>query len=149
MEQLIFSFFATACFGFIFNAPKRMLIQCGLVGVAGWTVYSMLMNIGADLILATFAGGFTVAFCGYVLSRLHKMPIIIFVVAGLIPLVPGGAAYDAMRHVVSNNYAEAIPLALKAFIVSGSLAMGLAFTEVFTRVMQQLFTASKNLFQRK
>ncbi len=139
IEQLVFSFIATACFGFIFNVPKRMIIQCGFVGVAGWLIYRSLMETGVDLIVATFAGGFTVAICGYLLAKIHKAPIIIFVVAGLIPLVPGGTAYDAMRHVAINEYEKAIPLALKAFIVSGAIAMGLVFAEVLIRLIEKLY----------
>ncbi len=147
--ELLFSFIATAGFGFLFNAPKRMLIQCGLVGVGGWMTYTLMVSSGIDTIQATFFGGFSVSMISYALAKFYKMPIIIFIVAGLIPLVPGGTAYDAMRHVVSHEYAEAIPLALKAFIISGAIAMGLVFAEVFVRLIQQLLRLPGRMKLRK
>lgn len=143
--QLIFSFIAAAGFGFIFNAPRKMLIQCGVVGMVGWITYKLMLHAGVDTIQATFTGGFSVSLMGYIMAKMYKMPIIIFIVAGIIPLVPGGSAYDAMRHVVSNQYAEAIPLALKAFIISGAIAMGLVFAEVIVHMVQATLRLPKRL----
>ena len=42
------------------------------------------------------------------MSRRYKRPVIIFIVPGIIPLVPGGAAYEATRYLVSNNYTNAV-----------------------------------------
>ena len=33
----------------------------------------------------------------HTMSRSYKRPVIIFIVPGIIPLVPGGAAYQATR----------------------------------------------------
>jgi uncharacterized membrane protein YjjB (DUF3815 family) len=35
-------------------------------------------------------------------------PVIIFIVPGIIPLVPGGTAYEATRYLVSNDYTQAV-----------------------------------------
>ncbi|CAM4097138.1 threonine/serine exporter family protein [Lederbergia lenta] len=139
----LLSFIATAGFGIIFNAPKKSLIQCGLVGMIGWMVYWSMLNVSYDVAIAAFSGAFAVALIGHVMAKRYKMPIIIFIVAGIIPLVPGGSAYDAMRHVVSNDYSGAIPLATKAFIVSGAIAMGLVFAEVLVQSTMKLIRLPK------
>ncbi|MBS4178918.1 threonine/serine exporter family protein [Lederbergia citrea] len=133
LTHLILSFIAATGFGIIFNAPKKSLVQCGLVGMIGWIVYIVMSDSSVDVVQAAFSGAFTVSLIGHVMARRYKTPIIIFIVAGIIPLVPGGSAYDAMRHVVSNDYSGAIPLATKAFIISGAIAMGLVFAEVFVQ----------------
>lgn len=68
------------------------------------------------------------------MARAYKTPITIFSVSGIIPLVPGGLAYEAMRHVVVNDYNMAIQLAAKAFMLSGAIAMGLVFSEVINQL---------------
>ncbi|NEU31374.1 threonine/serine exporter [bacterium LRH843] len=141
--QLILSFIAAAGFGFIFNAPKKMLLQCGLVGMIGWIIYWLMIETGIDAVQASFTGGFTVSIISYIMARIYKTPIIIFIVAGIIPLVPGGSAYDAMRHVVSNQYPEAISLAMKAFIISGAIAMGLVFAEVVVQLFYKVLRLGK------
>lgn len=134
LTHILLSFIATAGFGIIFNAPTKSLFQCGFVGMVGWMVYWLILGAGFDVSIASFLGAFAIALIGHLMARYYKIPMIIFIVAGIIPLVPGGAAYDAMRHVVSNDYNGAIPLAAKAFIVSGAIAMGLVFAEVLVQI---------------
>ena len=74
----------------------------------------------------------------HIFARKFGMPMIIFSVPGIIPLVPGGMAYNAMRHIVENDFLAAISYASGAFMVSGAIAMGLVFAEV----MFQLFFRS-------
>jgi len=71
------------------------------------------------------------------LAKIYKTPIIIFSVSGIIPLVPGGLAYDAMRNIVENQYDVAVQLAAKAFMISGAIAIGLIFSEVINQVIRK------------
>ncbi|WML49925.1 threonine/serine exporter family protein [Neobacillus sp. PS3-34] len=138
IEQLITSFIATGAFGVIFNAPKQSLIKCGLVGMVGWLIYVVMVNNQADTVLATLAAAFFVAVISHVLAKIYKTPVIIFSVAGIIPLVPGGLAYDAMRNFVENDYGSALTLAAKAFMLSGSIAFGLVFSEVINQIIRKI-----------
>lgn len=135
--HLGFSFLASVSFGIIFNAPRKALIHCGLVGMIGWIAYIILVDLRIDVVQASFVGAFVVALVGHVMAKINKMPMIIFSVAGIIPLVPGGLSYDTMRRVVSNDYLGAIPLAAKAFTISGAIAMGLVFAEILVLLFQK------------
>ncbi|SFA70411.1 MULTISPECIES: threonine/serine exporter family protein [unclassified Bacillus (in: firmicutes)] len=137
IEQLITSFIATAAFGIIFNAPKQSLVKCGLVGAIGWMIYVIMEYHQFDTTLATLAASFFIAVMSQTLSRIYKTPIIIFSVAGVIPLVPGGLAYDAMKNFVLNDYTLAVALAAKAFMLSGAIAIGLIFSEVINQIIRQ------------
>ncbi len=70
-------------------------------------------------------------------AKWYKTPMIIFSVAGIIPLVPGGLSYDAMRKFVENDYNQATQLAAKVFMISGAIAMGLVLAEVINQVVKQ------------
>lgn len=132
--QGILSFAAAASFGILFNAPRKSLFYCGLVGMTGWLVYAYVLQMGDDAVEASFAGAFTVAFVAHLMARIFKMPMIIFSVAGIIPLVPGGSAYNAMRNVVEKDYSVAVEYGSLAFMISGSIAMGLVFAEIITQL---------------
>ncbi|OIK12882.1 threonine/serine exporter family protein [Bacillus sp. MUM 13] len=134
LAQLITSFIASASFGIIFNVPKNSIVKCGLVGMVGWLLYCALVENSVNSVIATLAAAFLVAVISLVFAKTYKTPIIIFSVSGIIPLVPGGMAYDAMRHFVQNDYNVAIQLAAKAFMLSGAIAMGLMFAEVMNQV---------------
>jgi uncharacterized membrane protein YjjB (DUF3815 family) len=71
-------------------------------------------------------------------SRMFRAPVIIFSVAGIIPLVPGGLAYNAMRNFVQNDYGAAMEMAAKALMLSGAIAIGLVLSEVLNQMIRRL-----------
>lgn len=144
--EAFLSFLAAGAFGVVFNAPRRTLVSCGLVGMSGWLIYRMYFLAFEDSVQATFAGAFAVALVAHILAKRFKMPMIVFSVAGIIPLVPGSKAYNAMRNIVENNYLEAISFAADALMVSGAIAMGLVFAEV---LMQMFFRQQAKRIQKK
>ncbi|KON85271.1 threonine/serine exporter [Rossellomorea marisflavi] len=136
VEHMVTSFISAAAFGIIFNAPKQSLFKCGIVGMLGWMIYIVLFTFEIDTVIATLAASFVVAVVSQIFAKMYKTPVIIFSVAGIIPLVPGGIAYDAMRNFVQNDYNMAMNLAAKAFMISGSIAIGLVFSEVINQVIR-------------
>ena len=140
--QILLSFIATASFGVIFNAPTRVIPYCGLVGSIGWSIYYLLTSWeSVDKIQATFLSAFFVAFIAHLFARSKRMPVIVFSVAGIITLVPGGTAYNAMRNIVEQDYNTAIQNGMLVFMISGAITMGLVFAEV---IMQIIYRYMRN-----
>ena len=137
------SFIAALAFGILFNAPKKALFYCGLVGMIGWLVYFFVRSLTTDQVSASFAGAFSIAFVAHLMARKFKMPMIIFSVAGIIPLVPGGSAYNAMRNIVEKNYGMAVEYGSLALMISGAVAMGLVFAEIITQIWMKMFVKLK------
>lgn len=137
VEQLLTSFIASAAFGILFNAPRESLVHCGLSGMFGWIVYFAMTNQNFSPILGTLVASFLIAFISHIFAKHFKMPMIIFSVAGIIPLVPGGLAYDAMRNIVENDYTTALTLGVRAMMISGAIAVGLVFSEVINYVFRK------------
>ncbi|MCL6457155.1 MAG: threonine/serine exporter family protein [Gorillibacterium sp.] len=135
--QLVTSFIASAAFGIIFHVPRRVLLQCGLVGMMGWAVYFIMAEAHYDTVVATLAASFIVALVSQICAKLFKMPIIVFSVSGIIPLVPGGLAYDAMRSLAEGDYSLTAQFATKAFMLSGAIAIGLLFSEVTNQLFKK------------
>ncbi|GLB59477.1 threonine/serine exporter family protein [Cytobacillus sp. NCCP-133] len=144
--HLITSFIASAGFGVLFNAPKKSLLKCGFVGMVGWFIYIWLVTLDYDAVISSLIAAFTIAVISQIFARMYKTPIIIFSVAGIIPLVPGGLAYDAMRNFVENDYNTAIQLAAKAFMISGAIAVGLVISEVINQIIRKVQFKSKRSY---
>jgi uncharacterized membrane protein YjjB (DUF3815 family) len=138
LAQAITSFLATGAFGILFNAPKETLVRCGLIGMGGWLIYYLLEDYSNNAILATLAATVFIAVLSQQLAKFYKTPVIIYSVAGIIPLVPGGLAYDAMRNFVENDYNLALALAAKVLMMAGSIAFGLVFSEVINQVIRKI-----------
>ena len=54
-----------------------------------------------------------------------KYPAIIFVIPGILPLIPGLGLYNTMLSLVEGNYTNAISVGTNALFVSASIAMGI------------------------
>lgn len=143
VQELITSFLASFSFGIIFNAPKNSLIQCGFAGMTGWFIYILLSMQGFDSVPATLVAATVVGMISQFFARIYKMPVIIVNVAGIIPLVPGALAYEAMRNFVINDYNTGLALGTKAFLISGAIAFGLVFSEVFNQLIRKLLKQPK------
>lgn len=133
--QLVSSCLASIGFGILFNTPKRLLPACGITGMIGWGIYLMFEHIYTNNIAATLVAAFSISALSQMFARYYKTPVIVFSAAGIIPLVPGGLAYHAMLNFVHNNDNVALAYAAKVFLISGSIAVGLLFSEVAYRVL--------------
>lgn len=142
LEQLLASFIGTAAFGVLFQVPRHTLVQCGLVGTAGWLLNYALLSRSVDVAIATWASAFLVALLAHGMAIRFKVPVTVFIVSGIIPLVPGGLAYDAMRKIVQNDYEAAVQLGAKAFMLSGAIAIGLVFSEVVQQIAKRARSGS-------
>lgn len=132
--QFLLAFGATIGFGVMFNAPKKVLIYCGFAGGIGWIIYTAVMNTIDQNIIAAFLGSFVLTIISLLFARRLKTPVIVFIVCGIIPLVPGGLAYQAMRHIVTSDYQLAIESIFQVGLVSGAIAIGIIFAETLNQV---------------
>lgn len=145
--QIVISFIATACFGVIFNAPTKAILACGFVGAVGWTIYYLLVDYGIDEVRASFLGAFVVSLVAHFFARRFRMPMIIFSVSGIIPLVPGGIAYNTMRNIMELDFMMGLQNGMRAFMISGAIAMGLVFAEVIMQILLNFMSKGKTSIQ--
>ena len=122
--HFIISFIATVLFSIIFNAPKKLLLACGFVGAVAWTIYQMTVGMDLGKVGASFLGSLILGLMSHT----------------IIPLVPGGAAYEATRFLVSNDYTNAVNTFLEVTLISGAIAFGILVSEIvyyiYSRIKQ-------------
>lgn len=120
--SIISAFISTIGFSIVFHIQKKHLLICGLVGALGWTIYLLLEELGTGSILASFVAALTVTQLSYFLSKCRKTPITVFLIAGIIPLVPGLGLYRTMYAILEANYSVAIEYATLTFEIAGVIA---------------------------
>ncbi len=122
--QLIMAFLGTYAFCFLFNTPKNQLFYCGTVGTIAWLVYSLTTNI-TSTVSATFFATASVTLICRILARTRKMPITIFLVGGIMPLVPGSAIYDTMYNIIIGESIMAMTTGIYTFKIAGVIGIGI------------------------
>ena len=120
----LFSFLSTVTFGILTNVPRRALISCGLTGAAGWMVFYLSQPLGAGIGLANFLGAITIGLISIFFSRKKRMPMIIFNIPSLVPLVPGGPAYKTIRYFVLGDTLSGTQNAWLVIVTAGAIAGG-------------------------
>ncbi|MBP2099008.1 threonine/serine exporter family protein [Enterococcus rivorum] len=144
--QFSFSFLATAAFAIITNVPRRSLVACGFSGASGWLIYWTTTQMGANVALGSLLGALAVAAVSFLFSRWLKLPVTIFNIPGMVPLVPGGLAYQAVRNLVVGNYTFAIQSLVQAVMIAGAIALGLVLSEVLNHNIKN-FREKKDLIR--
>lgn len=147
--QFILSFFASAGFGILFNAPRRTIFAGGLSGAFGWLMYFIATQNDIQTVIASFLGAIVLTALSIMSSRKLRAPIIIFITCGIIPLVPGGLAYNAMRSVVLENYDLALAYGFQVALVSLAIATGIISTEMIDSLFQTVKSKVKNMQKKE
>ena len=118
----------------------------------GWFIYKLTVDLDLGKVMASFLGSFILALMSHVMSRRYKRPVIIFIVPGIIPLVPGGLAYEATRFLVSNQYTHAVNTFLEVTLISGAIAFGILCAEIiyylYTRIKQYFGKMNGKIYKK-
>lgn len=122
--HIIFSYLAAVGFAVFLNAPKKTLYVSGAVGMVSWTIYILLMRINFDMITSNFIAASVAALMCEILARKMKKPTILFVVPGIITLIPGLGLYNTMSYLMEGNIQLAITTGTNVILASGSIALG-------------------------
>ena len=123
--QTISAFFATIFFSIMFNIAKKELVFCGIGGALAWFVYLCVLNISSSPVIASFFGALVVGLFSRILSRVRKVPVTIFLISGIIPLVPGAGMYRTMFAIISQDLSEAAKQGVITLQIAGVIAMAM------------------------
>lgn len=126
-------------FGLIVNLPYRALNLAGISGVVGWGSYFLVDSLpNTGIGIANFSGALALGIFSMMVARMVQMPSILFDVPGLVPLVPGGQAYEVIKNFATGHYNEAWSYATQVIWIAGSIALGFITAETVLRIIHQL-----------
>ena len=138
--QMIAAVLGTIAFSVLFGVPRQYYIYCGMVGGAGWCLYSVLASYTpCTTTEATLFATFLVVLLSRFLAVWEKCPVTVFLTTGIFPLVPGAGIYWTAYYLVTDRPAEAAD--------NGFAAMKAAFAIVLGIVL--VFEAPDRIFKRK
>ena len=128
--HFFFSFVATATYAILNNAPRRELWACGLCGAAGWVVYYFVDRWTGSVTGGVFLGAVVATFLTRVFSYTHRAPSTLYLVPGVVPLVPGSQIYRTMEGILEDNIYHSFVNAVLTLKLAGVIAIGIMI--VFT-----------------
>lgn len=123
--QFLLSFITTLGFSFFFQVRHRALVSASLAGALGWVLCAYCVEHGMSLIFSNFFAALLIAFLAEILARFEKSPVTIYIVPGILPLVPGFRIYYMMNYFVDGNLSAGIEQGVSAFFIALALALGI------------------------
>lgn len=146
-ESFLYSFLATIAFAVLFQAPKRTLIISGVIGAIGWVVFVYLrQHLEYNSFHANFLATVALSLISELFARMFKQPATVFLIPGIIPLVPGLGMYQGMKQIIEKSYDNGVTTLLTAGTDSAAIALGIMVIASIFRVIKM--SATKNFWTK-
>lgn len=140
---------ATACsaiavvgFALLFEIHPRLMPYCALCGAISWAVYLVADYFGASGVVATFYATLAVDLFSHINARALKTPVIIFLITGLLPLVPGISIYKSVYFIMYGE-GDAGETLLGAILCVGAIALAIFLMDTVLDMDKRLRTYLK------
>lgn len=134
----LFAFCSTVGFCILFHVPKKHILSASFVGACGWLTYSYFIESGAGNIAACFAGSCVVALFSELFSRAFKDAATIFIIPGILPLVPGANMYYTMLAILEGNSQETAAIGTETLLMAGAIAVALLAVASVIKLISQI-----------
>jgi uncharacterized membrane protein YjjB (DUF3815 family) len=94
--------------------------------------------VTAGRVFSNLIAALVIGLVSYLLARIQKMPVTLFNIPALVPLVPGATAYEAVRAMVSGEFVNSIRLFLMVIMTIGAIAMGYMIAQVLIDIAKSI-----------
>ncbi len=135
--QVIGSFIAVVSFAIIIGVPRKFLTYAGFVGAVGWLVYLLLLEAGLTPVAVMFYAALVVALISHSFARIMKTPVTLFLIAGILPLVPGVGMYRIVYNLITNNNSLAGYYFNQTIQIAGMIALAIFIMDTVFRLVQK------------
>lgn len=121
--QTVGAFFAVASFTRILELPRRFVGWYGTAGALCWLVYLTARDAAGSKILAAFLASLAVAVFSHVAARILKAPVTVFLIPGILPLVPGASIYNSVYYIIQDSQTQSSYYLAETLQIAGAIAM--------------------------
>ena len=133
--QLLCSLLMTCGFCIIFNVPSRKFPLCCIVGAVSWMSYQAFTFLEMSPVFSTFISSCLVWLFSNIFARVFKETSTMFIIPGIISLVPGAGTYYsmlAMLEYTNKSFGETVK---ETILTAGAIAAGLLLMGSVTGVI--------------
>lgn len=124
LKAVIFSSIAILGFALYFEIPKRYLIPVGVIALVSWAVFLVSDSLGLSTAWASFFAALVSDFLAYFCARTLKAPVILFLLGGILPLVPGVGIYRAVYNMIY-GMESASQVLVETLLITGAIALAI------------------------
>lgn len=131
---IISCFVAISGFAVLVEIPRKYIFQAGVAGAAGGGVYFFSIQHGLNVVLSSFLSALVIAFLANMFARIFKAPVTVFLIAGILPTVPGAGMYRTVYGIIQNDRAGASYYLLQTLEIAGVIALAIFIVDALFRI---------------
>ena len=122
---LLTAFVGGLCFHLLWHGHPKDAVMGALVCMGAWGFTLLFPAFGWNEFAGYFAGAVFATISAETLARIYKCPATIFLIIGVIAMVPGGALYRTMFYAVSADWGMFGRQGIKTLLYAVSIAAGI------------------------
>lgn len=123
--QVIASFVGSLGFAILYNLRGKKLWMAGISGMVSWIVYLIVWDQMPSTFVANLAAAAVATIYAETMARILKTPVTVFLITGIIPLVPGGNLYYTMNYVLAKQWRLSSMYGQKTLLIAVAVAAGI------------------------
>ena len=132
----IFSYLSAVGFAMFFSCPKRSIGLSSLAGAIGFVIYIIIGDYTGGVFLPALAGAYFTGILGEIFARKCHMPAILFIVPGIINLVPGKGIYSTLFNFVDGQKNLAFANLFDTLAVASAISFGILLASVLSKSLR-------------
>jgi uncharacterized membrane protein YjjB (DUF3815 family) len=134
----LYAFLSSIGFGVLFNIKGKNLIIASVGGALAWFTYLLSIKLQPSEVFSLFLAAMIVSIYSEIMARLYKSPVTIFIICGIIPLVPGGLMYFATLEAVKGNLELSMSKGIQTLFSAGAIAIGIVFVSSISTIFKKI-----------
>lgn len=142
MIQSVGAFLAVLGVSLLIEMPGKYLLYAGITGGAGWLAYLLSIQSGTSLVAAAFFSSLSAALLAQIFARLLKAPVTIFLVAGILPTVPGASIYRCVYFLIQGQTKWSTYYLVQTLQIAGAMAVAIFIVDSMFRLGHNRMTSA-------
>lgn len=130
----LYSFIAGIGYCVIIQISPRHILPAAIGGALSWFVY-LLFSPADNAIVQSFLAGIAASVYAEIFSHVKRVPVTVYLIVAIIPLVPGGRIYQAMEYCISGEMDAFINAALVTFGIAGAIAISIVIASSIMKLV--------------
>ncbi|EJO5346687.1 threonine/serine exporter family protein [Clostridium botulinum] len=128
--QVLMAGVGTLGFAILFSVNKKHLPAATIGGILAWAIYLVVYNLTKNLFIGNMIAAMVVCIWSELMARILKAPANIFMIPGIIPLLPGGTLYYTMNAMLEKNKALFMQKGVETVMITVGIVAGIVAASI-------------------
>lgn len=147
--QCVWAFSGSFWFGIMFNIRGKNLWYASFGGFVAWVAYLLCGLVLPEEVVQYFVASVVISIYSEAMAVYRKTPVTVFIILGMVPLVPGGSIFYTMQHLIMKEYQLSYEVGAYTFAIAGSIAMGILIASFLVQLFKFSILYNEKINEKK